>query len=93
MHDHIKTRPSYTRVLFGGLALLMVVLLVRHSQLTMEHMRRGMLICVRTMIPSLFPFMVVSELIVKSGAGAMLSRYPAVVFRPLLGLPSEGYVL
>ncbi len=90
MHDHIKTRPSYTRVLFGGLALLMVVLLVRHSQLTMEHMRRGMLICVRTMIPSLFPFMVVSELVVKSGAGAMLSRYPAVLFRPLLGLPSEG---
>ena len=90
MHDHNKTRPSYTRTLFGGLALLMVVLLVSHSQLTMEHMRRGMLICVRTMIPSLFPFMVVSELIVKSGAGAMLSRYPAIVFRPLLGLPSEG---
>ncbi len=90
MYIQTKARLSYTKILFGGMALLMAVLLIRYSHITMEHMRRGMLICVRTMIPSLFPFMVVSELIVKSGAGELASRYPARILRPLLDVPDEG---
>ena len=90
MQRYVKPRPSHTHVLLGGTALLMALLLVSRSQITMEHMRSGMLICVRTMIPSLFPFMVVSELIVKSGAGEMAARYPAALLRPLLCVPSEA---
>ncbi|MBR5616217.1 MAG: hypothetical protein IKW66_05290, partial [Clostridia bacterium] len=90
MQRYVKPRPSHTHVLLGGTALLMALLLVSRSQITMEHMRSGMLICVRTMIPSLFPFMVVSELIVKSGAGEMAARYPAALLRPLLCIPSEA---
>ena len=51
-----------------------------------EHIRRGMTLCVRTLIPSLFPFMVVSELIVRSGAGEAIAGLPA----RLLRLPAEG---
>lgn len=51
-----------------------------------EHIRRGMTLCVRTMIPSLFPFMVVSELIVRSGAGEAIAKLPA----RLLRLPAGG---
>jgi sporulation integral membrane protein YlbJ len=72
------------------LSLAMMVLLFAQPASAMEYIRRGMSLCVRTMIPSLFPFMVVSELIVRSGAGESIVRLPARLLGPRLGLPPEG---
>jgi sporulation integral membrane protein YlbJ len=90
MQGEGKIRLSHTRILFGGMALIMAVLLLRNAEATMEHVHRGMLICARTMIPSLFPFMVVSELIVKSGAGELIARWPARLLGPMLKLSRQG---
>ena len=53
-------------------------------------MSRGMALCVRTVIPSLFPFMVISELLVSTGVAQRMGK---VVGRPLsrlLALSPDG---
>ncbi len=83
-------RASCAGWLWGALAVLMVALLLGNPALATESIRRGMLICTRTMIPSLFPFMVVSEWIVRSGVGEHLAKCLSWLLAPLFGLPREG---
>ena len=45
------------------------LLVLRNADAAVEYMGRGLTLCARTVIPSLFPFMVLSELLVSSGAG------------------------
>ncbi len=81
---------SLRKTAFGLLAILMVALFTKHSQSAAQYMERGMQLCVRTMIPSLFPFMVVAELIVRSGAGQVVARALSFVLRPLFGMSESG---
>lgn len=77
-----KTKRFASCALVLGSAILLFV----EAETSMAYIRRGMSLCVRTMIPSLFPFMVVSELIVRSGVGEAMARLPA----RLLRLPEGG---
>ena len=70
----------------GRLALLMMVCLVLDAQDAVAAVKEGMLLLVRSIIPSLFPFMVVSEWIVRSGAGEGISRVAGKGLRLLLGV-------
>jgi sporulation integral membrane protein YlbJ len=62
------------------LCLFLLILLFRDSEAAGEHMKRGMKICFETLVPSLFPFMVISELLVRSGACEPISR---IMKRPM----------
>lgn len=53
-------------------------------------MSEGMSLCVRTVIPSLFPFMVVSELLVRGGAAEHIGRYLGRPLSHLFGLSPDG---
>ena len=75
---------------FGVFAIFCLLLILRNSDIAIEYMSRGLLLCARTVIPSLFPFMVLSELIVSGGIGASLLRRIAAPFRRLFGLPDAG---
>ncbi len=81
---------SRGRAALGFMSVLSLFLILRFPTLAIEYMERGMKLCVTTVIPSLFPFMVASELIVMSGAaeaiGGILKR-PA---RLLFGISGEG---
>ena len=70
----------------GRLALLMMLCLVLDAQDAVAAVKEGMLLLVRSIIPSLFPFMVVSEWIVRSGAGEGISRVAGKGLRSLLGI-------
>lgn len=54
---------------FGFFALFCLLLILRNPDTAIEYMTSGLRLCARTVIPSLFPFLVLSELIV-SGASA-----------------------
>lgn len=71
-------------------ALLSLFLLLRMPDVAIAAMRDGLLLCARTVIPSLFPFMVISELLVKSGASSYLGRLVYPLFRPIFGLGKES---
>ena len=52
--------------------------------------RAGLRLCFQTVLPSLFPFFVLSSLVVSSGAAQFLSRLLAPLMRPLFGLSGSG---
>lgn len=85
-----RYRPSASRVGFCILSAFCLLLVLRNSDAAIEYMGRGLTLCARTVIPSLFPFMVVSELLVSSGAGEALGRLFAGIMKKLFGLSGAG---
>ena len=71
------------------LCFFLFVMLFRDSDIAGEHMRRGLRICSETLIPSLFPFMVISELLVNSGACEPLTRLMKRPMALLFGASGE----
>lgn len=83
-------RPSPSQICFCLLSTFCFVLILRNSDAAIEYMGRGLSLCARTVIPSLFPFMVISELLVSSGAGEAFGRLFARVMRWVFGLSGAG---
>ncbi|MGM9683022.1 MAG: hypothetical protein ACI3XQ_05435 [Eubacteriales bacterium] len=75
----IRLTPG--QIIFCGMSVFSLFLIIRNSDIAIDYMMRGMKLCTTTVIPSLFPFMVTSELIVMSGAGE--------AFGKLLGKPAK----
>lgn len=80
---------------FGQLAFCMLsgiclLLILRHSDTAITYMGQGLLLCAKTVIPSLFPFMVLSELLVASGCGELLGRLCERPLRRLFGLSGSA---
>lgn len=86
-HPHLP-RPQ---VLFFYLFLaFLFTMLLRNAETAVESVRTGVLLCLRSAIPSLFPFMVLSELLVESGLGVLLGKTVGKPLSRLLFLPPEG---
>lgn len=85
-----KALPTPGQLCFGGFGLFCLLLLLKNSEVAIEYMNRGLLLCVRTIIPSLFPFMVLSELIVSGGLSESLPRFLTRPLERLFGLPAIG---
>jgi nucleoside recognition membrane protein YjiH len=81
--------PS-SRILFCIVSFLCLFLLLRQSDTVISYMNRGLLLCVRTVIPSLFPFMVLSEWMVATGCGCLLGRLCEKPMRRLFGISGAG---
>ncbi|MBQ9151688.1 MAG: hypothetical protein IJX72_05510 [Clostridia bacterium] len=90
--DRRKTRrrPSAGQVGFCLMSTFCFILVLRNSDAAIEYMGRGLTLCARTVIPSLFPFMVISELLVSSGAGEAFGRLFSRIMRWLFGLSGAG---
>ncbi len=88
--DPPRRRPSFGQVFFCLMSTFCFALILRNPDIAIEYMGRGLSLCARTVIPSLFPFMVLSELTVRSGAGEALGRLFARPMRYLFGLSGAG---
>ena len=85
-----QERPSFGQVFFCLISTFCFALILRNPDAAVEYMGRGLTLCARTVIPSLFPFMVISELLVQSGAGEALGRLFSRPMRALFGLSGAG---
>lgn len=74
----------------GFLILGAFLLILSSSDIAIEYMKKGLILCATAVIPALFPFMVISELIVSSGVGMRLSRLFAKPMRWLFGVSEAG---
>ncbi len=83
-------RPSGGQIRFCLISTFFLVLILRNSDAAVEYMGRGLTLCARTVIPSLFPFMVISELLVQSGAGEAFGRLFSRLMRWVFGLSGAG---
>ncbi len=76
-----------------ALFLVLILLLLCSSKVT-EGARQGLLLWYTSVVPALFPFMVLSGLIVSGGGLNQIMRPFHIVLHPTLGLSNEGcYVL
>ncbi len=85
MKSHMRSRH-----VLGALALIAFFLILSASDTAIDYMKKGLILCSTTVIPSLFPFMVISELIVSSGVGVRMSRLLARPMRTLFGVSEAG---
>lgn len=81
-------------MLYDGLLLGLLALggagLVLFPAESAEAAREGLALCLETVLPSLFPFFVLSSLLVQSRAPRLLSRALAGFMRPLFGVSGAG---
>ena len=85
-----RPRPTVGQAAFCVMSTFCLILILRNAEAAVEYMGRGLLLCARTVIPSLFPFMVVSELLVESGAGEAFGRLFSRIMRRVFGLSGAG---
>lgn len=89
MHGKQKWQSRWSFLGFCGFALLLGTWLCS-ARAVSEAVSAGLSLCVRVMIPSLFPFFVLSNLFVRRG----YQQYAAAALRPLMGplfgLPAEA---
>lgn len=81
-----KKQPSAWQVLFAFMCGACLILILYYSDCAIEYMRTGLLLCTKTVIPSLFPFMVISELIVSSGLGEFIGKMIRKICQLLFGI-------
>ena len=68
--SNIKQRRG--RVILSVLAVISFLLVLCSTDAAIEYMKKGLSLCASSVIPSLFPFMVISEIIVSSGVGVRI---------------------
>lgn len=78
------------QICFGLFAIFSLLLILRNTSIAIEYMNRGLLLCAKTVIPSLFPFMVLSELIVSGGIGRTLLKRISKPFCKLFRISADG---
>ena len=75
---------------FGVLGALALAIVIVNAETASEYMIRGLKLCAETVIPSLFPFMVISDIITCSGAGALLAGALERPMKRLFGISGAG---
>ena len=73
------------------MALFLLCLLLKNSEIAVDYMRSGLRLCASTVIPSLFPFMVISELLVSSGISNYPKGYRKKAASRFWGIPNEAF--
>lgn len=90
-----RTKPNaYQRdyvTALGIMALFLLGLLLKNAEVAVDYMRAGLRLCASTVIPSLFPFMVVSEMLVAVGFGKQVGYRLDRFTTRLLGVSGESF--
>lgn len=81
---------SVDRLLLGLFCIFLLLLILRNSKIAIDSVKRGLFLCAETLIPSLFPFLVLSEMIVSSGFGVLLLQRISKPLGRLLRLSPGG---
>lgn len=85
-----RTEWTVGQLSFGFFALFCLLLFLRNPSVAISSVTDGLLLCAKTVIPSLFPFLVLSELIVSGGVGRLLLRPIERMLSTLFRMPTEG---
>lgn len=88
--ERIRGRLSAGKLFFCVGASLSFFLIIGKSSVAIEYMSRGLSLCATTVIPSLFPFMVISEILVRCGIGGLVGKLFSRPMKALFGLSGSG---
>lgn len=90
IHTKKAELPKAGAICLSLLLFFCFALLLRRADVATTCMREGLALCARAIVPSLFPFMVLSELLVATGTGEYLTAPLARPLKKLLGLSPAG---
>ena len=82
-------KPGQTR-LTGGLLLGLALLLFAFPGESAQGARQGVSLCAELIIPSLFPFFVLSSLLIATGLAELCARPLGRLLSPLFGTSGAG---
>lgn len=88
-----RTAVNGSSLLLCVLSLFLFLLLLKNASLSMEYIRKGMAVCAYTVIPSVFPFMVLSEILLSCPTGNARHSFGEAACRKLFSLPLRGLLL
>lgn len=86
----VINKKRLSMILTGIIAFGGFMLLLSRSDTAIEYMKKGLKLCSENVIPSLFPFMVISELLIKSGAGRRIGKLFGKPFTWLFGVSESS---
>ena len=86
----IRPLPRWRSCAFFLLGGFLLILLLKNSDLAMDGVRHGLSLCANTLFPSLFPFLVLSELLIRWHADEVLGRWFSRPVSALFGLSPGG---
>ena len=69
-----KTCTTPLRVFVTAFSILAFVIIIKYSNAAINSVKSALDICASTVIPSLFPFMVISEIAISLGAAKYLGK-------------------
>ena len=82
--------PRFVAVSLSLLLFFMFALMLRRADIAAHYTKEGLALCARAILPSLFPFMVLAELLVATGAGEWLALPLPSLLGKILGLSRAG---
>lgn len=85
-----KIRKAFGVHLLGIIALITFAVILNRSDIAIEYMKKGLKLCATTVIPSLFPFMVISELLINSPISYKIGKIFKTPMRILFGVSEAG---
>lgn len=71
-------------------ALLLCTAMVVRPHAAVYAARDAVLLCLNVVVPSLFPFLICSQIFIRGGAADLLGRWLSGLMRPLFGVPGGG---
>ena len=85
-----KNAVSYGQICFGAFSLFCMLLLLKNADIAIGSIKEGLALCAKAVIPSLFPFMVLSELILSGNLFQSLFKKLTYPLQALFHLSSTG---
>ena len=82
--------PSYQKAAVYLMTIFIMALFFKSSEAAARYVSSGVSVCIKSLIPSLFPFMVVSSLFVSSGLDTLIGKTLGRPLGKLLGISTES---
>lgn len=86
----VRALPSFRHLSFCLMSLFTFALLLKNSQLAIKYMSEALSMCATRVLPSLFPFMVFSDLLVRTNAASLAEKLLERPARALLGIGGKS---
>lgn len=81
---------SPRQLIFSFMSLFSLALIIRNSDVAIKFAAEGLALCAKNVIPSIFPFMVLSDITVTSGAASIVARLLQRPMRLLFGIGGQS---
>ena len=72
------------------LCFILLILFLRDGDVCFSEMKRGLNVCATVLVPTLFPFMIISEMLVRANLGHYLGKVSERAMRRIFGVSGSG---